>query len=70
MLFALPLIARRNRCRLTRQDAAGALLVTAGVVIFLTASSPNPGRSVPSLLAWVPAFAVIGAMTLGSALAA
>lgn len=70
VLFALPLIARRNRRRLTIRDAMGAFLVTAGVVIFLTVSVPHSGRSVPSLSAWLPALAAIGAVTLGSAFAA
>jgi hypothetical protein len=70
VLFALPLIARRNRRRLTVRDAAGAFLVTVRVVIFLTASSPQAGRSVPSLSAWLPALAAIGAITVGSAFAA
>lgn len=69
VLFALPLIARRNRRRLTAQDAAGALIVTAGIVIFLTVSPPISGRSVPGLTAWLPAFAVVGTVTAGSAVA-
>lgn len=70
VLFALPLIARRNRRRLTVPDAAGTFLVTAGIVVFLTVSAPPSDRSVPSLSAWLPALAAIGAATPGSALAA
>ncbi len=70
VLFALPLIARRNRRRLTVRDAAGALLVAAGVILFLTVSAPHSGRSAPSLLAWLPALAAVGVVTLGSAAAA
>jgi drug/metabolite transporter (DMT)-like permease len=70
VLFALPLIARRNRRRLTGQDAAGALMVTAGIAVFLTVSPPVSGRSVPGLVAWLPAFAVVAAVAVGSALAA
>jgi hypothetical protein len=62
-LFALPLIARRNRRRLTVRDAAGAFLVTAGIVIFLSASAPRSGCGVPSL-------AAVGAVSVGSAVAA
>jgi drug/metabolite transporter (DMT)-like permease len=70
VLFALPLIARRNRRRLTPRDATGAFLVTAGVVIFLTVSAPRSGHGVPSLSAWLPVLAAIGAVTFGSAFAA
>lgn len=70
VLFALPLIARRNRRRLTARDGVGALLVTAGIVIFMTVSPPHSGRGVPSASAWLPALAVIGAVTAGSAFAA
>lgn len=70
VLFALPLIARRNRRRLTVRDAAGAALVTAGIIIFLTVSAPHAGAALPSLSAWLPALTAVGAVTLGSALAA
>lgn len=69
VLFALPLIARRNRRRLTMQDAGGAVLVTAGIAVFLAASRPAPGQSVPGLAAWLPAIATIAAITAGSAVA-
>ena len=70
VLFALPLIARRNRRRLTAQDTAGAALVTAGIVVFLVVSPPVSGQSAPGLPAWLPAIAIIGAVTAGSGLAA
>jgi hypothetical protein len=70
VLFALPLIARRNRRRLTGQDAAGALIVTAGIAVFLTVSPPSAGRSAPSPAAWIPVFAAAGALAAGSAAAA
>jgi hypothetical protein len=70
VLFALPLIARRNRRRLTGQDAAGALTVTAGIAVFLVVSPPGTGRSVPSPGAWMPVFAAAGALASGSAVAA
>ena len=54
VLFALPLIARRNRRRLTPRDAIGAFLVTAGIIIFLTISPPQAGRSVPSVAIFGP----------------
>ncbi len=70
VLFALPLVARRNQRRLTAQDVAGAALVTAGIAMFLIVSPAAFGRRVPGLAAWLPAIAVIGAVVLGSALAA
>lgn len=70
VLFALPLIARRNRRPLTIRDAAGALLVTAGLVIFLTVSAPHSGRRVPAVSAWLPVLVAIGTVALASALAA
>lgn len=70
VLFAMPFIARRNRRPLTRRDAAGALTVTVGIAVFLVVSPPTSGQSAPGLAAWTPAFAVIGTLAGGSALAA
>ena len=70
VLFALPFIARRNRRQLTRRDAAGALIVTAGIVVFLVVSPPTGGTSQPGLAAWAPAFAVIGILAAGAAMLA
>lgn len=70
VLFALPLIARRNRRRLTRRDAAGALTITAGIVVFLVVAPPSQGISVPGVLAWAPAVLGVGALTVVAALTA
>ena len=70
VLFALPLIARRNQHRLTMQDAVGAFLVTAGIAIFLTVSPPVSGQSAPGLTAWLPVFVAIAVLTGGSAMVA
>ena len=70
VLFALPFIARRNRRGLTRRDTAGALMVTAGIAVFLAVSPPTGGRSAPGLVVWMPAFAAIGILAAGSAVAA
>lgn len=70
VLFALPFIARRNRRGLTRRDAAGALTVTAGLVVFLAVSPPSPGTGHPGLTAWLPVFAAIGALAAVSAVMA
>jgi hypothetical protein len=70
VLFALPFIARRNRRGLTRRDAAGALMMTAGVAVFLAVSPPEEGVGQPGLAAWTPAFLVVGGLAGGSAVAA
>jgi hypothetical protein len=70
VLFALPMIARRNQRRLTRRDAAGALTVTAGIAVFIAVSPPTHGVRVPGVTAWAPAFFAIGIITAGSAVAA
>lgn len=70
VLFALPLIARRNRRRLTGQDAAGALTVTAGIAVFLAVSPPSGGRGAPGPADWMPVFAAAAALATGSAVAA
>ncbi len=70
VLFALPMIARRNQRRLTGQDAAGALIVTAGIVIFLTVSPPASGQSAPGLTDWLPAIAAVAVLSAGSAVVA
>ncbi|MBO0770291.1 MAG: DMT family transporter [Actinobacteria bacterium] len=70
VLFALPLIARRNRRRLTRRDAAGALTITAGISVFLAVSPPTEGILTPGTLAWAPAVLGVGALTVTAALAA
>jgi drug/metabolite transporter (DMT)-like permease len=70
VLFALPFIARRNGRGLTRRDAAGALMVTTGIVAFLALSPPAGGISMPGLAAWTPAILVIGVLVGGSAVAA
>lgn len=70
VLFALPLIARRSRRRLTGQDMVGVLAVTTGIAVFLVVSPPAAGHSPPGPAAWIPVFAGIGALAGGSAVAA
>lgn len=62
IVIALPLIARRNKRRLTRKDAIGALAVTAGMAVFIAVSPPLNGMDDPGFAAWTPAFAGIGAV--------
>jgi hypothetical protein len=70
VLFALPLIARRHRRKITRQDALGVLTVTGGIVIFLAVSPPAGGVAVPPATAWVPALLAVGAIVAVSGVAA
>jgi drug/metabolite transporter (DMT)-like permease len=63
IVIALPLIARRNKRRLTRKDAIGALTVTAGMATFIAVSPPISGVTEPRVTAWIPAFIGIGAVT-------
>jgi drug/metabolite transporter (DMT)-like permease len=70
VLFALPMIARRYRRRLTARDLAGAVMVTAGVCVFLVVSPPTSGASAPELAAWLPVLAAVAALAAGAGMAA
>ncbi len=69
VLFALPLIARRQGRRLTLQDKAGAVTVAGGIVIFLSVAPPGGGVKAPSLVSWGPVFLAAGALSAVTALA-
>jgi hypothetical protein len=69
VLFALPLIARRQGRRLTLQDRAGAVTVAGGIVIFLSVAPPSGGVKMPSLAAWAPVFLAAGALSAVTAVA-
>jgi drug/metabolite transporter (DMT)-like permease len=69
VLFALPLIARRQGRRLTLQDKAGAVTVAGGIVIFLSVAPPSGGVRAPGLAAWGPVFLAAGALSAVTALA-
>jgi len=56
VLFVLPLIAHRQRRRLTLGDGIGAALVAAGIGIFLAIATPSGGTRVPGLTGWTPVF--------------
>ena len=70
VLFALPMIARRQRRRLTRKDILGALTVAAGIVIFLAVSPPTSGLSAPAIGTWIPVFVALGALVALTGVAA
>jgi drug/metabolite transporter (DMT)-like permease len=63
VLFALPMIAHRNRRPLTRRGIFGGLSVAAGIAVFIAVSPPAGGVGTPSLTAWAPALAGIAALT-------
>ena len=67
VLFALPMIAHRNRLPLRRKGIIGGLSVASGMAIFVAVSPPTGGVSVPGLAAWTPALAAIAALTVLSA---
>jgi drug/metabolite transporter (DMT)-like permease len=69
VLFVLPLIARRQRRRLTLQDGIGALAVCTGIVIFLATATPTGEVYVPGVTAWVPVFLAAGLLAALSAVA-
>jgi hypothetical protein len=70
VLFALPLIARRQRRRLTMRDILGALTVAAGIAIFLAVSPPTSGVSAPAIGVWIPVFLAMGILVALAAVAA
>jgi len=69
VLFALPMIARRNRLPLRRKGIIGALAVASGMAIFVAVSPPSGGVSVPRLATWGPALAGISALAVLGAFA-
>ena len=69
VLFALPMIAHKNRLPLMRKGIIGGLGVASGMAIFVAVSPPAVGAAVPGLAAWAPALAGITALTALSALA-
>jgi drug/metabolite transporter (DMT)-like permease len=70
VLFALPMVAHRNRRRLMRRGIIGGLGVACGMAVFVAVSPPAGGLSVPGLTAWASALASIAALIALSAFAA
>jgi hypothetical protein len=52
LLFALPMKARLSPYRMRGWDWSGAVLTTAGLVVFLVVSQPGNGHSSVSTLSW------------------
>jgi len=60
LLFALPMAAVYHRRRLRGADFLGALVLVAGLAIFVVASQPDGGSPrAPGLAAWVVVFAAL-----------
>lgn len=65
IVFALPLGARLSAQRISRRDAAAALVVTAGLGLFLLLSDPGGGRPDAPVGEWI----VVGGAVLATAAA-
>ncbi|MFR9798578.1 DMT family transporter [Streptomyces sp. MS06] len=61
LLFALPLLARRHRRRLTRREVAGAVCTAGGVAAFLAVLPYSAAESRPGAAEWLPLLAVVAA---------
>ncbi|WP_171109874.1 MULTISPECIES: DMT family transporter [unclassified Streptomyces] len=62
LVFALPLLARHRRVRLTRREVAGISCTAGGVALFLTVLPPAPeGATVPVVRDWMPVILAISA---------
>lgn len=63
LVFALPLLAWRRQERLTFLEWLGIVCTAGGVAAFLIVLPPgSAGTPIPTLVAWLPAFACIGAV--------
>ena len=62
LLFAMPLMARRERLRLSSIDWLGGGLVVGGIAAFLALSPPTAGQAVPPLSDWLPALVAVAAV--------
>jgi hypothetical protein len=69
LLFALPLIARTRRIRLTPRHWTAATAVAAGIATFLAITPPSSGASERSFLAWLPLLVVVCSLLLVGAIA-
>lgn len=70
VVFALPMGARLTGQRVTRLDLGAAVLVTAGLVVFLVVADPSGGREDAPLREWLITFAVAAAVVVPLVLAA
>ncbi|MFG2044649.1 DMT family transporter [Dactylosporangium sp. NPDC048998] len=66
LLFALPIAAVWSRYRVGRREWSGAIAVVVGVVAFLIAGDPSPGRRADApVWQWALAAGAIGIITAG-----
>ncbi|MGH9305122.1 MAG: DMT family transporter, partial [Acidimicrobiales bacterium] len=66
LAMAIPLAIWRRRRRAGRREWIGIFLVLGGVAAFLLSASPEPGRSTPSLGAWIAVLVVLGSLIVGA----
>jgi drug/metabolite transporter (DMT)-like permease len=64
IVFALPLGAAIAGQRIESRQMAGALAVTGGLAVFLVVSEPSGGRDDAPLGDWLPAGAILAAVTV------
>ncbi|PZS38192.1 MAG: hypothetical protein DLM62_15070 [Pseudonocardiales bacterium] len=66
LLFAVPISARRHRCRLGVREWGGLLTVTAGLVVGIVAADPHRGDPIQPFSAWIwPLVAVVAIAAAG-----
>jgi drug/metabolite transporter (DMT)-like permease len=70
LLFALPLSARLSRQRVSRGDWGWAVLLTAGLAVFVLVGQPHEGHNRPPIPAWTLALAVTVPLVSGCVAAA
>jgi hypothetical protein len=59
LLFALPMIARSRRIRLTVREWGAGACVAGGIATFLAVSPPSEGIAEPALRDWIPLLAFV-----------
>ena len=70
VVFALPMGARLTGQRVTRVDVGAAVLVTAGLIVFLVVADPTGGREDAPLREWLITGAIAAAVVVPLVLAA
>jgi drug/metabolite transporter (DMT)-like permease len=69
LLFAIPVSARLRGLRLGRREWLAAAAVVAGLTVGLVSASPGQGQPIQPIGRWLPALAIIGALTVAALLA-
>jgi drug/metabolite transporter (DMT)-like permease len=69
LLFAIPVSAHLRGLRLGRREWLAAAAVVAGLTIGLVSASPGEGQPIQPIGRWLPALAIIGALTAAALLA-